>query len=128
MTQATLLYDSECSMCSRFKKGIELLDRNNLLEYKSIYDPEVYVRYPQLRQEDCEAEIHLVDPEGNVFRGGEVMSFLVKLFPGADKFAWLLDSESSKRAFDSFYDRLNNIRNLNRDGCPKCKKKGGQSK
>jgi predicted DCC family thiol-disulfide oxidoreductase YuxK len=126
MKIATLLYDSECTLCVRFKKALEYLDNDSQLNFKSIYDPSVYVSYPDLDEERCKEIIHLIDHEGRVFRGADVITFLLKIFPGVSKFSWLLDSESGKKASNAFYKKINDIRNMKKRNCYTCGSKFGK--
>lgn len=120
-----LLYDSECSLCVRFKKALEFLDTKNRISYRSIHENSVYLDYPELNSEECEEMIHLIDSDGKVHRGGEVLEFLIKMYPGVEKFSWLLDSESGKKAMSAFYDRLNDMRVMKKRKCYTC---GGKAK
>lgn len=119
-TKIVLIYDDECTLCNRFKKGIELLDLKKSIRYVPVGDENIYFEYPELNRELCEEEIHLVDKEHNIYAGGEVVRFLIGLFPTAQKFAWLLDSDSSRKAIDSFYGRISDMRKLKKTGCPGC--------
>ncbi|MFT6631638.1 MAG: putative DCC family thiol-disulfide oxidoreductase YuxK [Bacteriovoracaceae bacterium] len=118
--KVTLLYDSECSLCIRFKKALEFLDLKNKVSYRSIHEAAVYIDYPELSLEQCEEVIHLIDTEGKVHRGPEVLEFLIQMYPGVEKFSWLLDSESAKKAMGAFYDRLNDMRIMKKRKCYTC--------
>ena len=119
-----LLFDAECTMCKRFQKALEMIDVKKVIKYVSIYDENIYIEFPFLSKDDCEGVIHLVDTDLKVYRGGEVISFLAKTYPGVKKFSWLLDSDSSKRALDLFYNRVSESRKTKR-GCSTC---GGKHK
>jgi predicted DCC family thiol-disulfide oxidoreductase YuxK len=117
---ATIIYDSECSLCVRFKKALQFLDVDKHITFKSLHDNGTYIDYPELVKEECEELIHLIDETGKIYRGGDVIEYLVKLFPGVKKFAWLLDSESAKNAMDAFYGRLNDMRIMKQKRCYTC--------
>ncbi len=118
--EAILLYDSECGLCNRFKKALEFLDTKKRIEFRSIHETEVYVQYPELDKDHCLDEIHLIDKNKKIYRGGEVIEFLIKIYPGVEKIAWLLDSDSAKRAMDAFYGRLNDMRIMKKRKCYTC--------
>lgn len=120
MKLATLLYDSECNLCVRFKKALEYLDNDSKLNYKSIYDTSVYITYPQLDEEECKEVIHLIDNDGRIYRGTDVITYLVSIFPGVSKFSWLLDSDSGKKATSAFYKKINEIRIMKKRNCYTC--------
>lgn len=115
-----LFYDSECSLCSRFQKALEMLDKGERVEYFSINDEKTFKEFPELDEEACFEAVHMIAPEGDILVGSEVVEKLVKLIPGVSKFAWLIESESSKKAMNIFYDRLNDMRLMKRRGCFRC--------
>lgn len=115
-----LIFDSECSLCSRFQKALEMIDKDEHLEYRSIQDEKIYEEFPILNKDACAKEVHLIDIDGHLYVGSEVIEFLVKLIPGVSKFSWLLESESSKKAMDLFYGKLNDIRRMKKRKCYTC--------
>lgn len=115
-----VLYDSECSLCNRFKKAIELIDTKKQVEFKSLYDPKVYVDYPELSEQRCLETLHLITSENEILEGPDAMSFLIKLLPGVKKFSWLMDSNSAKKASKAFYKRLNEMRIMKKRNCFTC--------
>jgi predicted DCC family thiol-disulfide oxidoreductase YuxK len=126
--KVTLLYDSECSLCNRFKKALEFLDTKNKILYRSIHDSSVYVDFPELTFEECEDVIHLVDTDNYIHRGADVVGFLIDMYPGVHKFSWLLDSDSAKKAMGAFYDRLNDMRIMKKKKCYTCGSKVKKTK
>lgn len=117
-----LIYDNECSLCTRFKKAIEILDTKNKIKFVVVSDPAIYLEHPELNQEECEEVVHLIH-EGKIYRGGEVITELAKSFPGVQKFAWLLDSDAGQGAMSAFYNQINNMRVMKKHGCFRCGKK-----
>ena len=115
-----IIYDTECPLCVRFKKGLSIMDIKNTITFKELTDQSIYLKYPQLTFEDCSEEIHMINPDGKVFRGGEVISQLMGEIPGASKLSWLIEKESSKKTLDFFYKSLNKIRTGTKEDCPKC--------
>lgn len=116
-----LLYDSECTMCNRFKMTLEKLDTHHRINYVTLHNEETYQQYPQLNKAECHQTIHLIDEFGLIHKGPQVIEYLLKLFPTVAKFAWLLDNEMGKKAIDFFYQKVNDIRNSDLNKCNKCK-------
>ncbi len=114
-----LLYDNECQLCNRFKKALEVLDVKNQIKFVSVYDQAIYLQNPELKQEECEEVIHLIIDE-KIYKGSEVITELVKLFPGVKKFSWLLDNNAAQTALDSFYNRINDMRGMQKRNCYTC--------
>lgn len=119
-----LIYDQECSLCERFKKALDFLDKEERIEKVALQEDWIYENYPKLKREECEEVIHLIDANGNILKGPEVVEFLVSFYPGVKRFSWLIESESGKKAVDFFYDKVNQIRKNLKDDCPDCRSKG----
>lgn len=119
--QYTLLFDPECSLCARFKVSLEHLDTRKQISFRSIFEENLSVEFPFLQEESFQKDVHLIRSDGEVFVGGEVIAELLKTFPLVSKFAWLIDSESSKKALGFFYKSLSRMRGSLVD-CPKCQK------
>lgn len=123
--KCSVIYDSKCTLCLRFKKALELIDHQKDVEFLPLYSPNVYLRYPQLSQEQCEKEVHLVSESGDILRGSDAVAYLVKILPGVSKFAWLINSESGKNVTNAFYKRINQMRMMQKRNCYTC---GGDKK
>jgi predicted DCC family thiol-disulfide oxidoreductase YuxK len=115
-----LLYDSECQLCNRFKKTLDILDTKKTIKFISIYEQNIYIDYPELSKEECESVIHLIDDDKKIYRGSEVIEQLLLSFPQVKKFAWLIESESSKKAMNIFYKKLNQMREMKKASCYTC--------
>lgn len=121
-----LLFDSECSLCVRFTQALKLVDKDEKINFVSVYDEKIYELYPELNKDECEEVVHYLTEDGKIFQGGAVIEHLVKEIPSVEKFAWLLESERSKNAVDAFYKKINEVRKLvKRKGCTGC---GGSSR
>ena len=55
----TLIYDSECTLCSRFKQALSLIDIKKQIQFLSLHDPKTFSQFPELNVEDCMEDIHL---------------------------------------------------------------------
>jgi len=118
-----LIYDSECSLCERFKKALDFIDKEERIEKVPLQEKWLYQEFEELTEEDCLEVIHLIDTEGRILKGPEVVEFLVAFYPGVKRFSWLIESESGKKAVDFFYDKVNQIRKNLKDDCPDCRSK-----
>jgi len=78
--QYTALYDEQCEICQAGMTWLKLLDRRGLVLCQPI-DPAVLPTLdPPLALEDCARELHLLDREGHVWRGGAAVRKLARLF------------------------------------------------
>tara|TARA_Y100000782_G_scaffold115631_1_gene163109 strand:+ start:137538 stop:137819 length:282 start_codon:yes stop_codon:yes gene_type:complete len=87
-----------------------------------LQDESLFENFPQLNKSECEQEIHLLKLDGEAIGGAEVIEYLVSMFPGVQKFAWLVESESGKKAVSYFYDKVNELREKVKKDCPGCGK------
>ena len=115
-----IIYDSECGLCTRFKKAVELIDFKNNIRFLSLHDSEVYLKYPELTPDECHEEVHLIKDSGAILKGSEAIDFLTTILPGVSKFAWLMDNESAKKASKIFYKKLNEMRIMKKRNCYTC--------
>ena len=66
-----VIYDGECGICGgnlHWLNRLDLFRRFVALPYQS---EEVYRLCPQVKRVDCEVSLHLVLPDGRVFRGSD---------------------------------------------------------
>jgi predicted DCC family thiol-disulfide oxidoreductase YuxK len=120
-----LVYDADCPLCVRFKQGLERWDVDKRVCYVPLTHVEVFVTYPQLDPEKCRAVVHYIREDGTVLVGGEVVTELLKHYPGVSKLAWLLDSEVGRKTADFFYQKVEAVRQKmisDEAACGTCKK------
>ncbi len=118
--KVTILYDSECMMCARFKKGLELMDKNSKITFYSIHDPKTFELFPSINPKEARSIVHLIKDD-KTYKGGEAISELIKIYPGVNKLVWLLDSQAGKKAMDLFYTKIDELKKSRLNPCPKCK-------
>ena len=114
-----IVFDSECSLCVRFTQALKVLDIKNTLNFESLYNENLYKQFSNLKQAECEKEVHLV-LEDKILRGPKVIEYLVEKIPGAKKISWLIESDASKGAMNLFYKKVNSIRLKQKQGCKTC--------
>lgn len=110
-----LVYDDQCSMCLRFKQGLERLDLNHEITYAPLSHVSLFTLFPQLNADDCQAKVHLVKADGSVVTGSDVITEVVRVIPGVGKLAWLLETEVGKSASAFFYEHVESIRKKLKD-------------
>ena len=92
MKKHSVLYDDECSLCTFQMKVLSWLDWLYALALVPLSDPHAKEIAPQLSREDLLEAIHLVTPEGRIYRGARALRFagmrLPLLVPMA-LFLWL---------------------------------------
>lgn len=105
-----ILFDPECPLCTRFKQGLEYLDKS--LHFESARNEEVYAEFPELIRQNCLDKVHMITADKRVLSGQEVVDELLKTLPGVSKFAWLLDNDQGKKVKDFFYQKVEELRDI----------------
>lgn len=77
----TVLYDSDCSLCTFQMKVITWLDWFDRVELLPIKDERAAAMAPDLTREDLLEAIHCVTPEGKRYRGARAIRFLSMRMP-----------------------------------------------
>ncbi len=115
-----LLFDSECSLCVRFKDSLLKLNKTDHISMVPIQDESIYELFPLLDKEKCFDEIHLIKDDQTVISGQEVITFLMQLNPLVSKFSWLIESDMGKKAINYFHHMTNQYRQNIKRKCPSC--------
>ncbi|MCO4753405.1 MAG: DUF393 domain-containing protein, partial [Bacteriovoracaceae bacterium] len=115
--------DEQCPLCVRFKQALQFIDKEEKIQMTPLQESWIYESFPQLEKSECEQTIHLLDESGRVLKGGQVVEYLIANYPGVKKFAWLVESESGKKAVNFFYDKVNELRDKVKKDCHGCGKK-----
>jgi predicted DCC family thiol-disulfide oxidoreductase YuxK len=67
-----LIYDGDCNFC---RYWIERWRRTtgDQVDFAPFQDSIVMGRFPELPRDQCESAVHLIDPDGKVYRGAEAV-------------------------------------------------------
>jgi len=68
-----ILFDGHCRFCIASAARLERLARAGTIEALSFHDDGVLERFPGVSHEACMEALHLVTPDGRVFRGAEAI-------------------------------------------------------
>ncbi|MBT3980075.1 MAG: DUF393 domain-containing protein [Bacteriovoracaceae bacterium] len=115
-----LLFDSECQLCNRFKMALERIDTEKSVSYLPVNSKEVYEQFPELDPKECMEYVHLIDENGKIHKGSEVVVYLASNFPSISKHAWLLETKMGEKVVDFFYSAVNHYRKSSLTGCKNC--------
>jgi len=100
---SVVLYDGHCRFCKAQMKNLLAVARPGSIEPISFHDEGVLDRYPQLSYEQCMEAMHLVTPDGRVFRGMEAAARAVTTRPLLGLFAWLYYVPGIRQLLDALY-------------------------
>jgi hypothetical protein len=86
----------------------------------SIHDEQIYISFPQLKKEECFKEVHFIDENLIIFKGKEAITQIIKKFPLAEKFSWLIESGMGQNAIDFFNKVAKSFREELNNDCKGC--------
>ncbi len=83
---AVLLYDGHCRLCIAGARRLAGWGGPGAIELADFQDPGVLERFPDLTHGQCMQAMHLVEPQGRVFRAAEAV--VAVLLTRGRLFAW----------------------------------------
>lgn len=76
-----VLYDEQCEICQAGVAWLSFLDRRRIIESLPLQPDHLASLHPDLRMEECLAELHIVTPKGEIFKGWDAVARLARRFP-----------------------------------------------
>lgn len=98
-----VLYDGHCRFCSAQMRNLLRLARPGAIEGVDFQAEGVLERFEGLSFEECMEAMHLVQPNGRVFRGMEAAVRAVLTRPILGAVAWLYYLPGIRQALDALY-------------------------
>jgi predicted DCC family thiol-disulfide oxidoreductase YuxK len=115
-----ILYDENCSLCKRFKEALERIPGTEKIKMISVHDEYIFNSFPQLDKNECLKEIHFLDSNLNVFKGKDAVTQIIKRFPLAETFSWLVESKMGQKAINYFNEVAKSYREHLIKDCKNC--------
>jgi predicted DCC family thiol-disulfide oxidoreductase YuxK len=115
-----VLYDGHCQFCTKQVRNLVALARSGVLDAVSFQDASVLARFPGLTHEACMQAMHLVTPDGSIYRGFEAAVRAMLTRPLLGLFAYGYYLPGIRQLFDRLYAYLaaRRYRLLPPDECP----------
>jgi predicted DCC family thiol-disulfide oxidoreductase YuxK len=82
-----VLYDGLCPFCTRQSQNLTKLARRGMVEAVNFHEPGALARFPGITHDACMKAIHLVSPDGQVYKGFEA---IVRALATRPLLSWLL--------------------------------------
>ncbi|MFI5391295.1 MAG: DCC1-like thiol-disulfide oxidoreductase family protein [Bacteriovoracales bacterium] len=115
-----ILYDENCGLCRRFKEALERIPGTEEISMVSVHDEKIYSTFPLLNKKECLEEPHFIDENFNIFKGKEAITQIIKRFPLAKEFSWLVESDMGQKAIDFFNKVAKSYREELNNNCKGC--------
>lgn len=81
MARWLVLYDGTCGLCRGSRRGLERLDWLKQFEWIPYQDAEVQRRAPGLDPNALAREMHVLSPQGRIYRGADALGVLFRRAP-----------------------------------------------
>jgi predicted DCC family thiol-disulfide oxidoreductase YuxK len=85
-----LLYDGACRICTGQAKAVARYDAGGRITLVDLNSPAAREAYPQISPEDAQRWMHIVGPDGRVWRGADAVRLVLLLLPIGRPFGALL--------------------------------------
>lgn len=95
-----VIYDGDCAFCGRWVSYWQQLTGTRV-EYRPYQDATVLKAFPEIPPTDLETAVHLVEPDGMVYRGAEAVLRIeaksarggrwLRWYEASSAFAWLAE-------------------------------------
>jgi predicted DCC family thiol-disulfide oxidoreductase YuxK len=77
----TMLYDGQCRMCRSQAELVARYNDDRQIALLDLHAAVVAARFPRISVEDARRELHLVGPDGRIYRGAEAVRQILLLLP-----------------------------------------------
>lgn len=86
----TLLYDGRCRICTSQVETITRFDDDKRIAVLDMNSAAAQARFPQVAPEDAQRELHMVAPDGTIYRGAAAVRQTLLLLPALRGFGELM--------------------------------------
>lgn len=77
----TMLYDGNCRICRQQAEWVEAYDEQRQIELLDANSPAARERFPQISHEEAMGQLHVIGPDGTIYRGAEAVRELLLRLP-----------------------------------------------
>ncbi|OGI08010.1 MAG: hypothetical protein A3I68_00520 [Candidatus Melainabacteria bacterium RIFCSPLOWO2_02_FULL_35_15] len=101
-----VIYDNVCPYCRSATKHIKDLDWEGRFKFLSYRNPLTYKIFPDLTKEECEKDIHMVTPKGEVLSGYKVFRTIIDNLTATKIFNPLLKNNYAEAKLTEIYEKM----------------------
>ncbi|GEM_PF-3256999 len=101
-----VIYDNVCPYCRESTKYIKSLDWEGRFKFLSYRNPLTYKMFPQLSKEECEKDVHMVTPKGEVFSGYKVFRTIIDNLTATKILNPLLRNDYAEKRLNEIYEKM----------------------
>ena len=101
-----VIYDNVCPYCRSATKHIKSLDWEGRFKFLSYRDPLAYKMFPDLSKEECEKDVHMVTPKGEVLSGYKVFRTIIDNLTATKILNPLLHNNYAEAKLNEIYEKM----------------------
>ncbi len=101
-----IIYDNVCPYCRSARKQIKQLDWEGKFKFKSYRDLSTYKMFPSLTKEECEKDIHMVTPNGEVLIGYKVFRTVIDNLTATKILNPILHNDYAEKKLNEIYEKM----------------------
>ena len=101
-----IIYDNVCPYCKEAAKHIKQLDWEKRFKFISYRDASTYKMFPDLTKEECEKDVHMVTPKGEVLAGYQVFRTIIDNLSATKLFNPLLQNNYAEKKLNEVYEKM----------------------
>ena len=101
-----VIYDNVCPYCRSATKHIKDLDWEGRFKFLSYRNPLTYKIFPNLTKEECEKDVHMVTPKGEVLSGYKVFRAIIDNLTATKIFNPLLKNNYAEEKLTEIYEKM----------------------
>ncbi len=101
-----VIYDSVCPYCTSATKHIKSLDWEGKFKFISYRNPITYKIFPELTKEECEKDVHMVTPKGEVLAGYKVFRTIIDNLTATKILNPLLKNDYAEKQLNEIYEKM----------------------
>lgn len=101
-----VIYDNVCPYCRSATKHIKDLDLEGKFKFLSYRDPLTYKMFPNLSREECEKDVHMVTPKGELLSGYKVFRAIIDNLTATKLLNPLLKNDYAEAKLNEIYEKM----------------------
>ena len=101
-----VIYDNICPYCRSATKHIKDLDWEKKFRFLSYRNPLAYKMFPDLTKEECEKDVHMVTPKGEVLSGYKVFRTIIDNLTATKILNPLLQNNYAEKKLNEIYEKM----------------------
>ena len=101
-----VIYDNVCPYCRSATKHIKDLDWEGRFKFLSYRNPLAYKIFPDLTKEECEKDVHMVTPKGEILSGYKVFRTIIDNLTATKLLNPILKNDYAEKKLNEIYEKM----------------------